>query len=189
MLSYRLVAGQAVRHLLILVKTARSHSFVPEMKNRLYAFAAACTLAASTLVISSCKKSDDATPATNFSIITTGTWRVSELNLNGQNINAAAWQACRQDNVWTFKKDSTYVTTEGATTCTAGDTSKLFESGTYRLIAGQTKAIRKVLYSSVGFTGQVDTLLIGTPSAAGFTLSKGAGTALSPATKYVFVKN
>jgi len=48
--------------------------------------------------------------------------------------------ACQRDNIWTFKSDGTYVVTEGASKCNAGDPDTA-TSGTWQLIENDTKII------------------------------------------------
>jgi hypothetical protein len=48
--------------------------------------------------------------------------------------------ACQRDNIWTFSSDGTYVVTEGASKCNAGDPDTA-TSGTWQLIENDTKII------------------------------------------------
>jgi hypothetical protein len=48
--------------------------------------------------------------------------------------------ACQRDNIWTFKSDGTYIVSEGASKCNAGDPDTA-TSGTWQLIENDTKII------------------------------------------------
>ncbi len=73
--------------------------------------------------IASCKEStDDSKPAakTKTELITTGSWIVSDLLMNGASIYAFM-DACSKDDFMTFKTNGTVITDEGATKCAPAD--------------------------------------------------------------------
>lgn len=73
--------------------------------------------------IASCKEStDDETPTakTKTELITSGSWIVSDMLVNGTSF-FALMDACSKDDFMTFKTNGTVITDEGATKCDAAD--------------------------------------------------------------------
>ena len=80
-------------------------------------------IAIAMFAIASCKESeDDSTPTakTKTELITSGSWMVSDMLINGTSF-LALMEPCEKDNFMTFKTNGTYITDEGATKCDAAD--------------------------------------------------------------------
>ena len=81
--------------------------------NKLILFAALCF---STLLFSSCDKTDEA-PPTNTDYITKSSWKFSSAKAAGIDVTTQV-PACFKDNTITFAINGTGTITEGATVCT-----------------------------------------------------------------------
>ena len=81
--------------------------------NKLVLFAALCF---STVLFSSCDKTDEA-PPTNTDYITKSSWKFSSAKAGGIDVTAQV-PACFKDNTITFAINGTGTITEGATVCT-----------------------------------------------------------------------
>lgn len=80
-------------------------------------------IAIAMFAIASCKESeDDSTPTakTKTELITSGSWMVSDMLINGTSF-LAFMEPCEKDNFMTFKTNGTFITDEGATKCDAAD--------------------------------------------------------------------
>ena len=69
-----------------------------------------------------CSKDDDDNPApkTNTELLTTGTWKFSDVKVSGQSV-ASFFDPCQKDNILTFLAAGTGTAAEGATKCNASD--------------------------------------------------------------------
>ena len=81
--------------------------------NNLVLFAALCF---STVLFSSCDKTDEA-PPTNTDYITKSSWKFSSAKAGGIDVTSQV-PACFKDNTITFAINGTGTITEGATVCT-----------------------------------------------------------------------
>ena len=81
--------------------------------NNLVLFAALCF---STVLFSSCDKTDEA-PPTNTDYITKSSWKFSSAKAGGFDVTSQV-PACFKDNTITFAINGTGTITEGATVCT-----------------------------------------------------------------------
>ena len=81
--------------------------------NKLVLFAALCF---STVLFSSCDKTDEA-PPTNTDYITKSSWKFSSAKAGGFDVTSQV-PACFKDNTITFAINGTGTITEGATVCT-----------------------------------------------------------------------
>ena len=81
--------------------------------NKLVLFAALCF---STVLFSSCDKTDEA-PPTNTDYITKSSWKFSSAKAGGIDVTSQV-PACFKDNTITFAINGTGTITEGATVCT-----------------------------------------------------------------------
>ena len=69
-----------------------------------------------------CSKDDDSNPApkTNTELLTTGTWKFSDIKVNGTSV-AGLFDPCQKDNILTFLAAGTGTADEGATKCDPND--------------------------------------------------------------------
>lgn len=93
----------------------------------------ACSLP---IVFAACKKKDD---KSNFDMLTEGKWKVTEVNISKDGTVALDYYAtlgtCAKDNFYTFNKDNSITSDEGATKC--DDTVKqVTTDGTWVLTNG-----------------------------------------------------
>jgi hypothetical protein len=89
-------------------------------KNIFYSF---ICFSAALLLLTSCEKEKDNTPApkTKTELLTTGSWKFSNATVGGTNVNALL-QTCQKDNIMTFVAVGlTGTLDEGLTKCNAGD--------------------------------------------------------------------
>jgi hypothetical protein len=92
--------------------------------------------------VSSCKK-DDSNSSTPKGILTSKSWKLSSLKING----VETIEDCNKDDIMTFAANGTYTTTVGAITCYDGETNT---SGTWSLSSdGKTLTVDGDAYSSV----------------------------------------
>ena len=84
--------------------------------NKLILFAALCF---STILFSSCDKTDDALP-TNSDYVTKSSWKFDKAMSGGSDVSGFL-NACYKDNVMTFQANGSGSLDEGATKCNAGD--------------------------------------------------------------------
>jgi triacylglycerol esterase/lipase EstA (alpha/beta hydrolase family) len=109
-----------------------------------------------TMSVSSCKK-DESNTSTPKDILTSKSWKLSSLKVNG----VETIEDCNKDDIMTFAANGTYTTTVGAITCYSGETNT---TGTWSLSTdGKTLTVDGDAYSVVITESKVvATIVIGT---------------------------
>ena len=90
------------------------------MQKRLFLYLViVCGLMVATI---GCSKDDDdnSTPKTKTELLTGGTWKFSDVKVNGASV-ASFIDACQKDNILTFLTNGSGTAAEGASKCDPGD--------------------------------------------------------------------
>ena len=87
-------------------------------------------------VFAACKKEDD---KSNFDLLTDGKWKLTEVNISKNDTLALDYYytlgTCAKDNIYTFNKDNSITSDEGATKCDA-TVQQITTDGTWLLSNG-----------------------------------------------------
>jgi hypothetical protein len=93
-------------------------------------------LLAATLVLNSCKQSEDAPPPTKMDMMTRQPWFFLSASANGTDVTSNSFFDCFRDNTTTFSTSGSFTITEGTVVCspsTAGTFTWSFQSGETQL--------------------------------------------------------
>ncbi len=107
------------------------------MKNFL-SFLVLGILALSFFGISSCSKDDEKTES-KTEILTTGSWKISTITVNGIDFSNVEPFVCRKDDVLSFSANGTYIQNNGTNKCDPDEEPTY--TGTWEITANETKLV------------------------------------------------